>query len=92
MQSESESDRMRNRGLLTRGDREALRDGIDEEKLHDLRWNVRKRMERIEEDLEILEEAGEEELVDEFYDEFGVGDLARRVRELEKGVNDGDSR
>ena len=90
MQSESESDRMRNRGLLTRGDREALRDDIDEEKLHDLRWNVRKRMERIGEDLEILEEAGEDELVDEFYDEFGVGDLARRVRELEKGVDDGE--
>ncbi len=90
MQSESERDRMRNRGLLTKDDRKAYRGDrdVDEESFHDIRWNIRKRMDRMEKDLEILEEAGEDELVDEFYDRFGMTDLARRVRELEKETKD----
>lgn len=91
MQSESERDRMRNRGLLTREDRKVLRGGkdVDEDRLHDIRWNINKRIERIETDLEILEEAGEGDLVNDFYDEFGMSDLARRVRELEKEAKNG---
>ncbi len=91
MQSESESDRMRNRGLLTKRDRKALRGERDvtSEQLQDIRWNVRKRIERIERDLEILEAAGEDELVDDFYGEFGMTDIARRVRELERESEDG---
>ncbi len=92
MQSESESDRMRNRGLLTKRDRKALRGEreVTSEQLQDIRWNVRKRMERIERDLEILEAAGEDELVDDFYNEFGMTDIARRVRELEQEAGDGE--
>jgi len=82
---------MRNRGLLTKRDRKALRGERDvtSEQLQDIRWNVRKRMERIEHDLEILEAAGEDELVDDFYNEFGMTDIARRVRELERESEDG---
>lgn len=83
---------MRNRGILTREDREIFQGEkeVDDDRLQDIRWNVDQRMDRIERDLEILEAAGEDELVDDFYDRFGMGDIIRRVRELERRADDGE--
>jgi len=86
---------MENRGLLTKGDRKAFRGEreVSSDRLVDIRHNVRKRMERMERDLEILESAGEEELVDNFYSRFSVSNRLRQVeRELErmKSKKDGE--
>lgn len=87
MANQSERTRMRNRGLLTKADREALlgdRD-VDEQRLADIRYNIRQRMEHIEDDLQILRQAGEDELVAKFYDEFGrAAQLEARIEELEE--------
>jgi len=90
MQSESERERMRNRGILTREDREVFQGerDVDEDRMQDIRWNIKQRMDRIERDLEILDAAGEDDLVDDFYDRFGMGDIVRRVRKLERANDD----
>jgi polyhydroxyalkanoate synthesis regulator phasin len=88
-------DVVRNRGLLTKGDREALAGNLDvehpEQRLADLRYNVRQRMENMEQDLDILRETGHDDLADEFHQRFGqVERLERRVRELEERLEDAD--
>ncbi|WP_330633644.1 hypothetical protein [Halocatena halophila] len=72
---------MRHRGLLTEKDREFLRnldpdelDELDEDtikKLRNIRYNFRQRTENTEEDIEILREAGQDDLVEEFYAAVG---------------------
>lgn len=75
------------RGLLTDGEREFLRGEKEVADPDGYRYNTRSRfrarMKRLDEDLEILREAGEDELVEEFYDKFGrVERLERELEEL----------
>lgn len=91
MASHSERTRMRNRGLLTKGDRQALRGEreVDDDRIPDIRYNVSQRMERIERDLEILRASGHGDLVAEFYDKFSrAAQLEERVAELEARLED----
>lgn len=82
---------MRNRGLLTKKDRKVLRGEIEfdseeerRDKLSDIRWAVKERMDKIDDDLKILRDAGEDELVAKFYDSFGpTKELEQRIEELE---------
>ena len=81
------------RGLLTSGERDFLtgeKDVSDPDGyLYNTRSRFRSRMEKLEEDLEILREAGEEELVEEFYDKFGrVERLERELHELRSELDD----
>jgi hypothetical protein len=46
------------------------------------RYRARKRIKQIEEDLQVLEEAGEDDLVEEFYNQFS------RVQRLEKELDE----
>jgi hypothetical protein len=74
-------------GILTEGEREFLRGEKDVENPGGYRSNVRyrakQRMDQIEEDLEVLREAGEDDLVEEFFGRFGrVQRLEREVEEL----------
>jgi hypothetical protein len=70
------------RGLLTEAERAFLRgekDSVDEQQYrYNVRSNFRSRMEQLSEDLELLREAGEDDLVEKFYAEFS------RVERLEK--------
>lgn len=93
MAEASERARMRNRGLLTKADRAFFKGGRDPEnpdaRRSDIRYNIKQRMNRIEEDIRILREAGEDDLVAEFYDRFGrTSQLEKRVRELEAQLED----
>lgn len=92
MANASERSRMRNRGLLTKADREALlgdRD-VDDQRLADIKYNIRQRMDNIEEDLQILRRAGEDDLVAKFYDSFArASQLEQRIEELEERLEDG---
>lgn len=77
---------MRNRGLLTLDDRRVFTGEKEATAARqaDIRWNVEQRMNRIERDLEILREAGEEELVEKFYAKYGGdAELERRIERLE---------
>lgn len=75
---------MQNRGLLTGDDRDFFtgrKDVDDAQKVaYEKRFNVRKRIEHIAEDIEILREAGEDDLIAKFYDKTG------RHRELESEI------
>jgi DNA replication protein DnaD len=84
-----------NRGLLTKAQREFLQGNkpdVDAESYrYRTRSDFRNRMDRLEEDLELLREADEDDLVTEFYERFGrVKRLQREVDELrEKLAEDG---
>lgn len=79
---------MENRGLLTADDRALFQGEKDvenrEKALRERRYNVRRRIEHIAEDLEILREAGEDELVEEFREETGQSEAfeAKLMAEL----------
>lgn len=91
MPTDSERGRMRNRGLLTKDDRAVFRGerDVDADRLADIRYNVRQRMDHIEEDIRILKDAGEEDLVARFYNAFGrTGQLEQRIQELERRLDD----
>lgn len=83
---------MQNRGLLTADDRaffEGDKDVDDPmETRRQKRYNVRQRIERLSEDLDILREAGENDLVSDFYDEVGrleqIDALKEQVERLEQ--------
>lgn len=82
---------MRNRGILTKDDRAAFRGerDVDDERMADIRYNVRQRMGRIEEDLRILRAAGEDQLVAKFYDSFArTSQLEQRIEDLERRLED----
>ena len=74
-------------GILSKGEREFFQGEKEVEDpdgyKRNARYRARKRIEQIERDLEVLEEAGQEDLVDEFYNRFNrVGRLEREVEEL----------
>jgi hypothetical protein len=55
------------------------------------RHRARKRMEQIEQDLEVLREAGEDDIVAEFYENFGrVGRLEQEIEELRAKLENTD--
>ena len=74
-------------GILSDGERAFFR-GEKEVKDPDgyqrnARYRARQRMDQIEEDLDVLREAGQEDLVEEFVNRFGrVERLEREVQEL----------
>ena len=87
MATNRESLGIMSRGLLTKSEREFLRgeklDVDSQQYRYNIRSNFRGRMSELEADLELLRGAGEEELVEEFYDSFGrVERLEREVQEL----------
>lgn len=74
-------------GILTKGQRAFLRgekDVADPEGYRgNIRYRTRKRMDRIEQDLVLLREAGEDDLVEEFYNRFDrVGRLEDELEQL----------
>ncbi len=74
------------RGLLTKSEREFLRgekDDVDARQYrYNIRSNFRSRVSELEDDLELLRDAGEEELVEEFHNTFSRMD--RLEREVER--------
>jgi|GEM_PF-2596416 len=75
-------------GLLSKAEREVLRGERDVEHPEEYRGNVRyrarKRIEQIEEDLELLAETDNEDIVEEFHDKFsGYDDLEERVNQMQ---------
>ena len=93
MATASEEERVQNRGLLTSDDRaffegEKDTDTPDKTRREKL-YNVRRRIEHIAEDIDILREAGEDETVEKFYGEIGRYErLEKQLRELEQKVED----
>jgi hypothetical protein len=89
---------MRNRGILTEDDRDFYRgdkqpddpDAVRREKRH----NISKRIAHIVEDLELLTEAGETDLVDEFHRETdrdaGIEDLEAELANIRDHLSAGD--
>lgn len=82
------NDSLRNRGILTRADREFLDGNRDVEnpqhRRYELRSNVRKRVENLKRDLQYLREHGEDELADEVLNELSPQRrLEERVSRLE---------
>lgn len=80
---------MENRGLLTDDDRRFFRGEKDIDpdgaQARNKRSRVRRRIENIAEDLEILREAGEDDLVATFEDETGAyARLDERLQEVEE--------
>ena len=82
-------------GLLSKGEREFFNGEKDPEDpdgyRRNARYRARKRIDQIEDDLELLEEAGEDDIVAEFYQRFSrVGQLEREVQRLREQVDDGE--
>jgi len=80
--------RTMDRGLLTESQREFLRgekDDVDEQSYrYNVRSDFRQRMDRLEEDLKLLEQAGEDDLIDEFDDRFGGTEFEQRLNRMEE--------
>ena len=96
MNRQPEAGRKLSRGLLTPAQREFLRGERDVENPDSYRYNVRSdfrgRMDKLEEDLELLREHGEDDLVEEFYDRFGrVERLERELDELREQLDGSES-
>lgn len=83
-----------NRGLLTKRQREFLRGEVndiedEQQYIYNIRSDFRERMERLEEDLQLLRDAGQDELAEEFYVKFErVERLEREVEELRDELNE----
>lgn len=80
-------------GLLSDGEREFFQGEKDPKDpdgyKRNARYRARKRMDRIERDLEILADAGQEDLVEEFHNRFSrVGQLERELAELREKVDE----
>lgn len=81
-------------GLLSTGERAFFRgeSDVDEPDAYrrNARYRARKRMDQIEEDVEVLAAAGQDDIVDEFYNRFGRDKrLERKIEELEARLEDG---
>jgi len=82
-------------GLLSNGERDFFRGESDVQDPDGYRRNARhrarKRMDQIEEDLEVLGEAGQADLVEEFYNRFGRDRrLEREIEELREQIRDSE--
>lgn len=83
-------------GILTDSERSFYRGENEVEDPEGYRGNARhrarNRMDQIEKDLQVLKEAGEDDLLDEFYSRFSrVGELEREVAELREKLDEEDS-
>lgn len=83
-------------GILSEGERRFFRGESDVDNPDGYRGNARyrarKRMEQIEEDIEVLEAAGEEDIVEEFFDMFSRDRrLKREVEELRRRLDEDGS-
>jgi len=82
-------------GILSDGERAFFRDEKEVEDpdgyQRNARYRARQRMDQIEEDLDVLREAGQEDLVEEFVNRFGrVERLEREVEELRAKLDEDD--
>lgn len=82
-------------GLLSNGERDFFRGESDVQDPDGYRRNARhrarKRMDQIEEDLEVLAEAGQDDIVEEFYDMFSRDRrLQREVESLRERLDESD--
>lgn len=80
-------------GLLSNGERDFFRGESDVKDPDGYRRNARhrarKRMDQIEEDLEVLESAEQEDIVEEFYNRFGRDKrLEREIEELRQQLDE----
>ena len=80
-------------GILSTGERDFFRGESDVDDPDGYRRNARhrarKRMDQIEEDLQVLKEAGQDDLVEEFYNRFGRDKrLEREIEELRRELED----
>lgn len=87
MATSAEPPGVMSRGLLTKSEREFLRgekDDVDEQQYrYNIRSNFRARVAELEDDLELLRDAGEGELAEEFHNTFSRMDrLEREVEQL----------
>lgn len=89
---------MENRGLLTEGDREKLEavdniDELDSQTRAELRSNWNKRIDRLQHDIELLRNVGDEKTLDKLFrqatPEKELGERLKRV-ENELGLRDGE--
>lgn len=95
MATDSERRHMQNRGLLTdddraffRGEREFADDDKKGQARRDKRHNIRSRMANIAEDIELLQEAGEDDLVNEFYGDIGRYErLEQQIQNLQEQID-----
>lgn len=83
-------------GILSDSERAVLRGEKEVEDrdgyISNARYRARKRMDQIEKDLQVLKEAGEDDLVDEFYSRFSrVSELQREVEQLREQLDEQDS-
>lgn len=82
-------------GLLSEGEREFFEGEKEPEDpdgyRRNARYRARQRMDQIEKDIEVLQEAGEDDLVDEFFNRFGrVQRLEREVEQLRSQLDQED--
>lgn len=94
MATGQQSRSMENRGLLTGDDRaffKGEKDVDDPEKVaREKRYNIRRRIENIAEDLEILRDAHEDDVIAKFYEETGRHSrLEEQIEELQKQLDEG---
>lgn len=95
MTTDSEGGRVQNRGLLTEDDRafyrgeKTVESSEKNEKINrEKRYNIRQRKENIAKDIDILLEAGEEDLVNEFYADIGRYErLEQEIQELRNHID-----
>lgn len=79
-------------GILSEGEREFFKGRKEVEDpdgyRRNARYRARQRMDQIEDDLAELRDAGEDDIVDEFYERFSrASQLEQRVEELEEKLN-----
>jgi len=90
-----QNERVQNRGLLTEDDR-AFWSGVKEtddpdKTAREKRHNVRQRIENIVVDLKLLNDAGEDDLVDKFHGETDRNaKIEQELRELREEISEGD--
>jgi len=84
-------------GLLSNGERDFFRGESDVKDPDGYRRNARhrarKRMDQIEEDLEVLEAAAQDDVVEEFYNRFGRDKrLEREIEQLRQQLEEYEER
>jgi len=83
-------------GILSNSERDFFRGESDVENPDGFRGNARyrarKRMDQIEEDLQVLKEADQDDIVEEFYNRFGRDKrLEREIEELRQKLEEQES-
>jgi hypothetical protein len=84
---------MRNRGILTENDRSFFRDEKSVEEEDKMRaeklFNIRERIEHLNEDIDILNEAGEDETIKLLYGSIDQYErIERQLQEIQQQLNE----